>query len=201
VIRDGQREYVVHGVDRDSPADRAGIEAGDVLRKIGRTRIQRSLDVERALMGVRSGTNMTWTVDRDNEKKSLEVQLADAPPRRTGNRSRIAKSPRGDIRVRAEVWQVLGLKVLPAKAVDLTAVDPRYNGGLKVEAVRPKSAAEVNGIRSGDILVGMHVWETISLDNLDYILNRANLEDPAKVRFHVVRAGKTLAGNLPVIRR
>ena len=162
---------------------------------------ERSLDVERALMGVKSGRQVTWTVDRDDSEKKLNVQLADAPASRTGNRMFVASKATGSTRVRAEVWQLLGLKVTPARSSDLAAVDPRYNGGLKIEAVRPNSSAEVNGIRSGDILVGMHVWETISLDNLDYILNRANLEDPSKVRFHVVRGGKTLAGNLPVIRR
>ena len=201
VMRDGVRSYIVHGVHRGSPADKAGIKAGDYVRKIEGTKIERSLDVERALMGVKSGTQVTWTVDRDDSEKKLNVQLADAPASRTGNRMFVASKATGSTRVRAEVWQLLGLKVTPARSSDLAAVDPRYNGGLKIEAVRPNSSAEVNGIRSGDILVGMHVWETISLDNLDYILNRANLEDPSKVRFHVVRGGKTLAGNLPVIRR
>ena len=35
-----------------------------------------------------------------------------------------------------------------------------YRGGLLVTAVRPDSPASRDGIRRGDILVGMHIWET-----------------------------------------
>ena len=51
----------------------------------------------------------------------------------------------------------------------------RYRGGLTVLDVRPGSPAAQQGIRRGDVLVGMHVWETISLENIAYILDRDDL--------------------------
>ena len=56
------------------------------------------------------------------------------------------------------------------------------------------------GFRKGDILVGLHRYETLSLDNVIFVLRK--LEAPAKgstahsLRAHIVRDGKTVYGDL-----
>ena len=56
----------------------------------------------------------------------------------------------------------------------------------------------------GDILVGMHVWETVSMENVNYILNRTDFADIEPLKFYILRTNpngntyETLYGHLPV---
>ena len=95
----------------------------------------------------------------------------------------------------------MGVRVTPVSATELGDADSKYNGGLKVTAMRNGSLAELNGIRPGDVIVGMHVWETVSMDNLHYILKRADLDDEDTIRFYVIRGTVTRVGQLPLTRR
>ena len=64
--------------------------------------------------------------------------------------------------------------------------------------MRDESPAARQGIRAGDILVGMHIWETVSLDNVAYVLNRSDLAELEPLKFYIVRGGETLFGHLNV---
>jgi serine protease Do len=44
----------------------------------------------------------------------------------------------------------------------------------------------------------MHIWETISLENVSYIINRKDLKDLQPLKFYVLRDDETLYGHLPV---
>ncbi len=182
-------EYVVQRVAQGSPADRAGVKTGDVVAQIGSTSVERQLDVERALLGKTAGVDLPIVVRRNSDRHQLQVALAAASPRqRTSS-------------IDDDAWQVLGIRVNPVPVDHIKAVDSRYNGGLRVTAVRHDGLAAKNGIRTNDIIVGLHIWETISLDNLDYVLNRADLSNEATIRFYFVRDAETRVGELPLVRR
>jgi serine protease Do len=74
----------------------------------------------------------------------------------------------------------------------------RYRGGLDITAVRPSSPAAAQGLRRGDVLVGMHVWETISLKNVDYVITHPDLAKINPVKFYILRCNETLYGYLPI---
>lgn len=67
-----------------------------------------------------------------------------------------------------------------------------------VTAVRADSPAAKQGIRRGDILVGMHVWETVSTENVAYILNRPDFASIEPLKFYILRGNETLYGHLQV---
>jgi serine protease Do len=64
--------------------------------------------------------------------------------------------------------------------------------------VRQNSPAAEQGIRAGDVLVGMHVWETVSLDNVAYILKRPDFNSITPVKFYILRGNETLYGFMSV---
>jgi len=101
-----------------------------------------------------------------------------------------------------EAWSVVGLELerIP-KETFARRYQTRYRGGLTVKAVRPGSPAASQGILPGDVQVGMHVWETISLDNVSYVLKRSDLENFNPVKFYILRDGETLYGYLPISSR
>ncbi len=67
-----------------------------------------------------------------------------------------------------------------------------------VLAVRPDGPGARKGIRRGDILVGMHTWETVTVDNVDYVLNRPDFADFQPLKFFIVRGPDTLYGHMTV---
>ena len=74
----------------------------------------------------------------------------------------------------------------------------KFRGGLRVVAIKSDGLAAGQGIRKDDILVGIHVWETVSPENLTYILKETDFGQEKSVLFYILRAGKTLAGNFTV---
>jgi serine protease Do len=94
------------------------------------------------------------------------------------------------------VWNVLGLKVAVINQDDFKNLNTRYRGGLAVLDVRLGSSAAQQGIRRGDILVGMHIWETISLENIAYIVEREDVRKLESVVFYIIRGPDTLYGHL-----
>lgn len=97
------------------------------------------------------------------------------------------------------LWQHIGLR-LKSVPRDSFAEDGQYKGGVRVTEIRPQSPAALNGLRKGDVLVGIHVWETLSPDNAEYAVRHAVDKSLKSVRFYCLRDSQTLWGMLPVAR-
>ena len=67
---------------------------------------------------------------------------------------------------------------------------------MLVAEVREGGPAAEQGIRKGDILVGLHVWETVGADNIAYILDKAEQEHLNPIKFYVLRGRETLFGHI-----
>jgi serine protease Do len=175
---------VVTSVEEDSPAAKCGLKSGDVITSVDSKRVARSEDFERAMLGRPAEQDASVTVRRNNQPVELKLALTDLP-KRGSNPADAA-------------WEVLGLKLQPISSQQFQQYQSRYHGGLTVTAVRPDSPAAKQGIRRGDVLVGMHIWETVSLDNVDYVLNRPDFSDIQPIKFYILRGSETLYGHLPV---
>ncbi len=175
---------VVRDVKADSPALAAGLRKGDVITRVNGRTVQRSLDVERALLGTSPGQDVSFAVNRANEAVTVELALASAPMRRET--------------VADRAWGNLGLRLSVVPTEQFQSHSRRFRGGLKVLSVRGDGPAARQGIRQGDILVGMHTWETISMENLAYIMNQSDFGKSDTIQFYIIRDDKTLSGTLPV---
>ena len=51
-------------------------------------------------------------------------------------------------------------------------------------------------VKSGDILVGLHQWETLSMDNVAYVLNHPELGTFSPLSFYVLRGGQVRKGTI-----
>ena len=186
----GQTQFVVTSVRPDTPAGKAGLKAGDIVTAIDGHQVTRGLDVELALLGARASQQLDIEVLR--EQQPMALQLALAPMTRTTS----AKPVLTD-----KTWSTLGLKLSVMDQAEFGRLNTRYRGGLTVLEVRTGSPAAQQGIRRGDVLVGMHVWETISLENIAYILERDDLSKLDSVVFYIVRGSDTLYGHMRLAAR
>jgi serine protease Do len=68
---------LVKAVSHDSPAEKAGIKAGDVIVKVGEARVGGTRDVSTALRDARPDRALTITVMRNKKEVALNVTLED----------------------------------------------------------------------------------------------------------------------------
>lgn len=78
-LRDGMNYngpgVLVRRVVDGSPADRAGIERGDVIVQVGSSDVRSAAEVTSAVRGSEPGRRMRIEVVRDGDRKSLDVKL------------------------------------------------------------------------------------------------------------------------------
>jgi len=179
---DGRRGAVVEVVHRESPAATVGMKAGDLITRVADTPVVRQLDIERALLGRKAGESVSVTVLRAGAEERIELPLA-AMKRDAGS-------------VEDRCWREFGLRLQPLAVGKVQKMQSRYRGGMLVTEIRPGGPATEQGIREGDILVGLHVWETITADNVGYILDKAEEEHLNPIKFYVLRGRETLFGHI-----
>ncbi|MGC1275201.1 MAG: trypsin-like peptidase domain-containing protein [Planctomycetaceae bacterium] len=183
------RRLVVRGSVSASPASQAGFQPGDVVTDVAGRTVTDRVDFERALLGRKAGQDVAVIVRRDGEPKTLTLTLAASSAVSENVLAAVAPSTTSD-----DAWTVLGLKLATAEASAVSGT--RYRGGLRVSAVRDDSPAAQNGIRPGDVLVGLHQWETVSIDNVDWVLKNDDVKKMGPIRFYIVRGRETLYGHL-----
>jgi len=168
------RKVVVDRVDAGSPAELAGLQAGDIVAQVGGVKIESGIDVERGMMDRKPGQNVSMVVQRKEQEKRLQIVVADL------------------------VWQKLGLQLTPVASDTLAAVNKQLHGGLEVTAINQGGLAAKAGLRKGDILVGLHSWETVSVENVNYVLNHPDIATFHPVPFFILRAGQIRRGQLSI---
>ena len=181
---ENQRYFAVVGIRQGSAAASSGLQPGDVITAVEQMPVQRAIDFERALLGRPAGQGLALSIQREGQAQTVQLVLPES-------------NMVGD-EFDQRTWRVLGLRLAPAGKEECQRTTSRYRGGMRVLAVRPDSPAARQNIRAGDILVGMHVWETISRDNVLFVLNHADLESFQPVKFFILRGDETLYGFMPV---
>ena len=174
----------VRGVAAGSPAARCDLKVGDVITAIDDATLRLPLDLERALLDRKPGEAVRLTVRRGDRLTPFRLVLAEAP-----DAVRMANDPN---------WRALGMRLAPVSPEQFRRFRTRYRGGLRVTDVRPGGPAGLQGVRPGDVLLGMHIWETISLENIAYILGRPDFRRIDPMKFYILRGDQTLYGHMQV---
>jgi serine protease Do len=177
-------EFVVSSLRDESIAADAGLQPGDVVMAVGDTRVERALDFERALIGRQGGEELAVEVRRGQERVKLSMK--------------VDLNRRGGGGLQERAWELIGVRLEQLPPDRVQSVSSRYNGGLKVTDVRADGPAARQGIRRGDVLVGMHKWETVTLDNVKFIFDSSEFAKSQPVKFYILRGGETLYGHLRV---
>jgi len=133
---------LVAAVQPDSPAAKAGVEAGDVITQFDGQKVGQSSDLPRLVANTPVGRQVAITVVREGKPMALPLTVGklDEPAQ--------VASAQGE-----ESKGALGLSVeslTPERAKEMKLADAR---GVIVRGVRSGSPAENAGIRAGDVIV------------------------------------------------
>jgi serine protease Do len=136
---------LVSNVERGSPAERAGLKSGDVIRTANGTPIVSSGDLPAMMTMAKPGDKIAMDVWRDGKLVRIDATLADAADKpRRGQVEDVASTVDNSAK--------LGLSLRP-----LEPIERRQSGiatGLLIEDA--SGAAEIAGIEPGDVLISVN---------------------------------------------
>jgi len=155
---DRSRGAIINEIYKGGPADRAGLETGDVLLSLGNTDVNDDNGLRFVLATLRPDENITAKVWRNDREDTVRIK-AELPK----------ENPKRDERDLEGYHPLDGASVVnisPALGEEL-GFDP-YLKGVMVLTVARGSAARANGFRPGDLILSVgdkDVSSTRSLEN------------------------------------
>ena len=166
---------LVRGVETGAPAEKAGIEAGDIITKFDGKVIEKSSDLPRLVGNVKPGTKAVITVFRRGAAKDLTVTIAEVEAERPVRKASAAEpKPKA-----ASPVQAFGLAL--SELTDVLKKELKIKGGVKVDAV--EGAAARAGIREGDVIVAVANAEVTSVKEFEVAAAKVDKTKPVSVLF------------------
>ncbi len=167
---------LIRGVEEGSPAEKAGIEAGDIIIRFDGKAIEKASDLPRQVGNTKPGSRVGVTVFRRGSNKDLSITVAEVPAERTTAQKATEerKSPTS---------APLGLVV--GELTDAQKRDMRLRGGVRIESVaEPASRA---GLREGDVILAIANTEVLGVRDFEAVLARVDRSRPVSL---LVRRGE-----------
>ena len=166
---------LVRGVESGSPADKAGVEAGDIITRFDGKAIEKHSDLPRLVGNIKPGTKSTMTVFRRGSSKELAVVIAEVEPEKVALRT-----PEREEKPKASaVGQSLGLGV--SELSDAQRKELKVKGGVKVEAAT--DAAARAGLREGDVIVAIANVDISNVKDFEAAVVKVDRSKPVNVLF------------------
>ena len=166
---------LVRGVEAGGPAEKAGIEAGDIITRFDGKIIEKSSDLPRMVGSVKPGTKAVVTVFRRGASKELPVVIAEVEPEKP---VRKASAPETKPPV-AGPAQVLGLVV--SELADAQKKELKIKGGVKVDTA--EGAAARAGLREGDVIISVANTEVTTVKEFESAFAKVDKTKPVNLLF------------------
>ncbi len=178
---------LVRTVEAGGPADKAGVEAGDIITKVDARTVETSGELPRVIGGIKPGSKASLQVFRRGGYRDLPVVVAEMEAERTAAR----KTPDREGAKPPAPVSTLGLAV--SDLTDAQKKELKLKNGVRVETAEGIAARA--GIQVGDVIVTIDNVEVISAKQFDAAVAKL---DKAKPVTFLVRRGD--AANFLILR-
>jgi len=165
---------LVRSVESGGPADKAGVEPGDIITRFEGKPVDKSTDLQRMVGGTKPGTKAGLQVLRRGSSRDLSVTIAELEP----ERSRRAAAPEVPAVPSASVG-ALGLSL--SNLTEETKRELKLKGGVRVESV--EGAAARAGLREGDVIVAVANTEVADVKQFEAAVSKLDKSRPVSVLF------------------
>ena len=132
-------------VQPDTPASRAGLQAGDVIRTVNGNEIKNPRDLAVQVAAVKPGEQAKLDILRDGKTETISLKVGQLPNEETASNT---SGPGHEAR--------LGLALGPITPDNRDQLNlPRGVNGVVITGVRQGSPADQAGLQQGDVIVGV----------------------------------------------
>jgi serine protease Do len=176
---------LVQGVESGSPADKAGVEPGDIILKVDGKVVEKSGDLPRLIGATKPGSRTTLQVLRRGSTRDIAVTVGEFEPEKP------RRAAGGEPREGGASKLPFGLTV--TDTTEAQRKELRIRGGVRVDAVEGPAARA--GLREGDVIVAFDNQEVTDAKQFATLVKKAEGSRP--VPLVVNRGGST---NLLVLR-
>ncbi|CAN7499764.1 DegQ family serine endoprotease [Acidovorax sp. LjRoot129] len=157
---------LVTGVEAGSPADKAGVEAGDIITRFDGKPIEKVADLPRLVGNTKPGTKSAMTVFRRGASRDLGITIAEIEPDKPA-----AKAAEREEKPKASAAaQQIGLAV--TELTDAQKKELKVKGGVLVAAAT--DAAARAGLREGDVILAVANTEVSGVKEFESVLGKAD---------------------------
>ncbi len=129
---------LVSALQPNSPAAKAGIEAGDVITSVNGQAVKDSRDLARRIATIAPGTSVRLGVFRSGKEKTVTLILGELPSTTAKAKPEKQMTPS----------ERLGLTLAPASSVTGAG-----SQGVVITDISPNSHAAESGLRTGDVII------------------------------------------------
>jgi serine protease Do len=158
------RGVLVRSIEPNSPAEKAGLKANDVILQFARQDVVGAMQLTRLVSETPVGRTVDVTVRRDNREQTLKVTTEKAPftvggirmqhPELSELGDRIQHSiPRIDVITSAQTQQGIRADSMTPQLREFFGV--KTANGVLVASVDAASPAEKAGVKAGDVIIAV----------------------------------------------
>jgi serine protease Do len=170
----------------NSPAAKAGIEAGDIITKINGTDVKDSRDVARKVGMMAPGTAVSFEFMHNGQSKTVSITLGTMPNQQQ------AKADQDQTESNAGVPH-LGLSLAPAGEVAGSG-----SKGLIITGVEPDGPAAEHGLQTGDVILDVGGKSVANVADIRKALTDAKAQGKHDVLMRIKSADNTHFVALPL---
>jgi len=158
---EGVEGVLINEVFKDSPADDAGVEQGDVVLEFDGEPVVTAKDLQFMVAKKNVDSDVILKINRDGKTKNVKVKLGERPvdPSALTSGSRV------------EDW--IGIEVVGSTSPEARRLGIDTDEGVVVISVRRDSPAEEAGIKPGDIIIKVGRKEVEDVSDYSSLVDEA----------------------------
>ena len=170
---------LVNSVEKGGPAEKAGVDAGDVILRFDGKPVNASEDLPRIVAATKPGSKVTMQVWRNKQSRDVQVVVAEMHDEKT---ARQQQGRRGPGKPPAASPSVYGLTL--AELTEAQRGELKITGGVLVE--NAQGAAARAGIRRGDVILAVNNQDVKSVEQFNQMMGQF---DKGRIVALLVRRG------------
>ncbi len=150
-----KRGVVISRVEANSPAEKAGLKAGDIVLELNGRMVRSSADMSNAIGLLRIGQVVNMTILRDAKTKTIRAVIEEKPIKNVAGKT---LHPLLEGATLGEASTVLGR---------------RDASGLVITHLRSPSIASDAGLMQGDVIISVNRQVVNTIEEARYLINRS----------------------------
>lgn len=164
---------LVGDVQSDSPADKAGLQQGDIITQVGAERITSSTQLRNLVANLIPGKDVDVTVFREGQNKSLSLRVGEQPAQGMGDddEAQVTESPSED----------LGMQLQSLTPESAKRLGTKQTHGVIVTGLEPDGMAATAGIQPGDIILSVNGKKVSTVAELKAAVDKSTLANGTRM--------------------